>query len=124
MYFSPLLVPYDGSAAADKAVRYVAENFRDPAVEVRLVNVQRPILEDDALRHVAPLIAREARAEGEKILAPAAAVLEEAGVRHAVEVGFGDPAETLVRIAVARGARLIVVGAKQRRTLVDLVRSS
>ena len=124
MYFSPLLVPYDGSPASVHALRYVAENFRDTAVEVVLINIQPPLIHEPELMGLGPALARDDRKEGERILAPARAILEEAGISHTAEVGFGEPAEAVARMAQARGSRHIVAGASHRRSIAHFFRPS
>src|SRR5690349_12332928 len=99
MYFSPLLLAYDGSAASDHALGYVVENLRDTAAEVVVINVQPPLIHEPELMDLGPALARADREEGERILAPARAILRDAGIRHTAEVVFGEPAEAVARAA-------------------------
>jgi nucleotide-binding universal stress UspA family protein len=92
MKSSPLLLAYDGSPASGHALHYVVENLRDTVAKVVLVNVQPPLIHEPELMELGPALARADRAEGERILAPARAVLEEAGISHTAEVAFGEPA--------------------------------
>ena len=122
--FSPLLLPYDGSAASSYALRYVAESLRDTDAKVVVINVQPPLIHEPELMDLGPALARADRAEGERILAPARAVLEEAGISHTAEVAFGEPAEAIARLAQVRGCRLVVAGASRRRPMGRFFRAS
>jgi nucleotide-binding universal stress UspA family protein len=124
MYFSPLMLPYDGSAASAHALRHVVENLRGTAAQVMLVNVQPPLIHEPELMGLGPALARAERKEGEKVLAPARAILQEAGLDHTAEVAFGEPAEVIARMAEAGGSRLVVVGASRRRSIADYLRAS
>ena len=122
--FSPLLLAYDGSPASVHALHYVVENLRDTAAKVVMVNVQPPLIHEPELMDLGPALARADRAEGERILAPARAVLKEAGIGHTAEVAFGEPAAAVARLAQVRGCRLVVAGASHRRPMGGFLRAS
>jgi nucleotide-binding universal stress UspA family protein len=124
MYFSPLMMPYDGSTASAAALRHLADNLRGTAAQVMLVNVQPPLIHEPELMELGPALARADRAEGERALAPARAVLEQAGISHTAEVAFGDPAAVISRLAQARGCQLVVAGASPRRSVADFLGTS
>lgn len=119
-----VLLPFDGSRAALHAVRYVAQNVKGEPVEVRLLNVQRPVLDDPALMHVAHGIVDAHRTAGERVLRAARAILESEGIPHSGEVAFGPSAETIARIAEERQCSLIVMGTRGRHPMVNLFTGS
>jgi nucleotide-binding universal stress UspA family protein len=105
----PLLVPFDGSPAALRAVELLAA-YRGPAsLAPTLLNVQsRPV----TIWPESVLDAREVEAAlveaGEEELRPALARL--AGAEGAVRLGF--PADSIAREAASLGARAIVMGTR------------
>ena len=56
-------------------------------------------------------------AVGERALASGEELLMEAGVAYQKEIYSGDPAETLVTMAVEQGCRAIIMGARGRGAL-------
>jgi nucleotide-binding universal stress UspA family protein len=124
MYFSPLMLPYDGSSASAEALRHLVENLRGTPAQVMLVNVQPPLVHEPEFTELGPALARAERAEGERLLAPARAVLQEAGISHTAEVAFGDPAAVIARLAEARGCQLVVAGVSRRRSVADFLGTS
>ncbi|HYC36142.1 MAG TPA: universal stress protein [Usitatibacter sp.] len=124
MYFSPLLIPYDGSRASRQAVEYVAEHLGASPIEVCLLNVQSPVLDDPSLLHAAGAMVRSHRAIGQRMLEPAREALSAAGIQHTAEVEFGDPADAIAWHAQRGGFNMIVVGNRRQRGLADFFRGS
>src|SRR5690349_21388346 len=124
MHFSPVMLPYDGSPASAHALRYVVENLRGSDAEVVMINVQPPLIHEPELVGLGSALAWADRQEGERILAPARAILDEAGINHTAEVVFGEPADAIARIVDPRGGRLVVAGAGRRRSLAEFFRGS
>ena len=110
----PLLVPFDGSPAALRAVELLAAYRGAASLAPTLLNVQsRPL----TIWPEAMLDAREVEAAlleaGEEELRPALARL--AGAEGAVRLGF--PADSIVREAASLGVRAIVMGTRGRGPL-------
>lgn len=109
-----LLVPVDGSANSDRAVRHVAELARrNPALEVHLLNVQPEIGEWEVrsfLKKEEVEAIEESR--GGDALASARAILDAAGVRYTPQVLIGPVAETIAKTALEQNCDGIVMGTR------------
>jgi nucleotide-binding universal stress UspA family protein len=97
----PVLLAVDGSDASARAASYAAQAF--PGGSMLLLTVL-PREERD----------RESEAEHaervERLAGPARRILREAGVAHEVVVGYGSPAEEILRCAAETDVSAIVVG--------------
>jgi nucleotide-binding universal stress UspA family protein len=119
-----ILVPYDGSYSAIRAVEYVASRA-DAWREVHLLNVQPPIMVRD-VSHYLPVAAMvEAhQAAGEEVLAPVQAVFAALGIATATQVLIGRPAETIAVYAAENECDGIVMGSRGRSAIKNLVLGS
>jgi len=108
-----ILLPVDGSEVSLKAVRVALDMKRQGlAAELVLANVQKPANLYEMMTAPDPeVLERVSQAAGADILAPAAALLNAAGVAYETEVGGGDPAHTIIDIAQRYRCDLIVMGA-------------
>ncbi len=105
-----VLIPIDGSATALRAASYFASLVsRLRPTEVLLLNVQQPAA---------------GSAEGKKLLAPAQAILDKAGVSHTGHVESGDPAAIIADFAKKYGCEQIVMGTHGLSALASLVMGS
>jgi YjbE family integral membrane protein len=111
-----VLLAVDGSESAARAVKELMtlrDDLRDPAaVELHLVNVQRPLPGD-----VSPFVVEKTRQEyhrerGDAALAPARATLDAAGYRYQVHELVGEPGATIAALADQIGADMIVMGTR------------
>jgi nucleotide-binding universal stress UspA family protein len=105
-----ILLPIDGSKSSLSAAKYVAKlakNSRSPAV-VTLESVV-----DDYLREVS-----------EKELKAAQKVLDTARVKHNIVIKRGHIADEIVALANKDKVDLIVMGAKGRGGLLDVLMGS
>ena len=121
-----LLVPTDGSENALRAARYVAELARHGlAVEVVLLNVQRPVMSGE-VGQVAPIeIAEDKRAlAAGAAVAAARAPLEAAKVPVTVHEAIGRAAEEIAAAAEALGCDGIVMGRRGLGAIASLVLGS
>jgi YjbE family integral membrane protein len=111
-----VLLAVDGSEGAAKAVRHLialGQNLREPqALDVHLLNVQRPVSGD-----VSTFVAGEAlddyyRERSEQALAPARALVAAAGLAPHEHRRVGDPGPLISEVARVEGSDLIVMGAR------------
>ena len=106
-----LLVPVDESLQAIDALRYIVERLDGYVTGVHLVNVQRPIMSGDVGSAVsASMVAELRQAAGERVLGLVRQALGDPVIPVTSQVAFGDPAETICRIAEERSCNGIVVG--------------
>ena len=118
-----ILVPVDGSQAADVAVDYVIEQARAAPVTVHLLNVQPSVMSGDvSVLTSARAVEERRRAAGERALRRARRMLAAARVEHVTEVVLGAPAEAIVRYASANGCSKIVMSAATSGFLEGLLR--
>jgi nucleotide-binding universal stress UspA family protein len=124
-----VLIPIDGSDPAMRAVRsFIGLARSAPAMHAILLNVEPavPLMQrmvdgrpGEVRRIEGPL-----RDKGEKLLAPAKAELERAGVRYTSFVEFGDPADVIVARAKEWTVDLIVMGTQGRGGIGSLLLGS
>jgi nucleotide-binding universal stress UspA family protein len=108
-----ILLPFDGSATALEAVRYVIRLADDGLdVVVVLANVQEPpSLYELMVAHDPQVIEQVSAKAGANILQVAQALLEDADLTYESEVASGDPAHTLIDILENYGCDMVVMGA-------------
>ncbi len=101
-----ILLGCDGSEATVRAARYVAAMHR-PEAEVLLLTVMPHEAQPGAAFTGAP---GEHERRVEQATGEATRILHEAGVRARVIVGYGSPAEEILRCAAQEGVEAIIVG--------------
>ncbi len=122
-----ILLPIDGSKASLNAAKYVAKfakNSRSP-VTVTLANIH----DDAGLNHVKQFVAKNVvddylREISEKELKPAQKVLDAAGVKHTMVIKRGHISNEIMALANKDKVDLIVMGAKGRSGLLDILMGS
>lgn len=122
-----VLLPIDGSKSSLNAAKYVAKfakNSRSP-VSVTLVSVH----DDAGLGHVKQFVAKSVvddylREISEKALKPAQKVLDTAQVKHSMVIKRGHISEEIINLANKEKVDLIVMGAKGRSGLLDILMGS
>jgi nucleotide-binding universal stress UspA family protein len=123
-----ILVATDGTNHALNAVKYASRLVRMLAPgshSITLVSVH----DDAGLRHAKAFVGREAVASylrdlSEKELKPAIKLLDASGFPHHVEVRTGHVAKEILACAAKGKFDLIVLGAKGRAALSDLLLGS
>jgi len=118
--FMKILVPTDGSACALRAVKY-ATTLR-PKLSVTLISVH----DDVGLKHLKKFMPKGTvsdylREQSDKELKTARAVLNKAGVPHDIIIKTGHVADEIAKAAKGGKYDLIVMGAKGRSILSDLL---
>lgn len=108
-----ILVPVDGSALAQRAVRHSVKLVRQGLrAHLVLLNVQEPAtLYEMVTAPDAEVLARVGAEAGIDMLQPAEALAAEAGVPYEREVVRGDPARMIIEVAERYACGLIVMGA-------------
>jgi len=122
-----LLIPIDGSAAANHAVDHVIASvagFKE-APQVCLLNVQWKL----ATGNVKLFINQDTindyyREQGMAALADARAKLDAAGLAYSYHISVGTPAEAIVQYAQEQGVDQITISAHGQNTLSDLLLGS
>ena len=111
-----ILLASDGSAGAARALEQMLalrQNLREPqAVELHLLNVQRPVSGDVASFVAARSLEDYHHERADKALQPARDRLQAAGLEFREHRHVGDPGPTIANVAAAEGCDLIVMGAR------------
>ncbi|MEO5691904.1 MAG: universal stress protein [Usitatibacter sp.] len=122
-----ILVATDGSKPALRAVKFASNLVRQlsSSSTITLISVH----DDAGLRHAQAFVGRRAvvgylRELSEKELRPAQKVLDAAGIKYTTEVRTGHVAQEIVQRAKAGKFDLIVLGAKGRSAIADLLLGS
>ena len=121
-----ILLPFDGSPSAARALRYVVQLTQMQAeTEVHLVNVQ-PLANEWIVHRLLPEaeLAAMAQEYGEAALAPALAELTAADIKTITHIERGEIAQTLARVATETHCTQIVMGTRGLSTLGDLLLGS
>ncbi len=100
-----VLLPFDGSPPARRALEYVAAMDRGNDFHVHVLNVQAPTIDDEV--YLQPLLN-----EGERIVRVASRHLEARSISHSTRVAVGYPSDTIVLSAKAERFTDIVMGVR------------
>ena len=119
-----ILLPIDGSKTSLNAAKYVtqlAANMRSKC-SVTLINVN----DDFGLNHVKQFVSKSVvddylREISEKELKPAQKVLDAAGVKHNMVIKRGHVSKEILATATKEKFDMIVMGAKGRGGVLDLL---
>jgi len=120
-----VLVPFDGSDCAMRAVKHAIDFAKDhAAIEVHLLNVQEPIAMKevvfrDRLSDLRELELQRAQA-GNLLLEPACVLLRDAGVPCGAHVSVGEPAPAIAEHARKYHCGLIVMGTRGMGLVANL----
>lgn len=108
-----ILVPFDGSESATRALRHAASLVREnPAVRLELLCVIDPMtMHTRAVSSDADLGDLQAQ-EAHKISQPARQLLDEAGVAYQVQSRVGSPANEIAEHVRESGCDAIVMGTR------------
>jgi nucleotide-binding universal stress UspA family protein len=123
-----ILVATDGSKPALHAVKFAARLFRElssTSNSITLISVH----DDIGLRHAKAIVGSDAVADylrelSDRELRPARRVLDAAGIAHDMEVRRGHISQQIIACAKAGKFDLIVLGAKGRGALSDILLGS
>lgn len=124
-----ILVPVDGSDASNAGLQHAVQLAKDQKAELRVLHVVHDYLIADG-RHAMTRsvdLLNDLRAQGQQVLAAAAASAAQHGVQagtEAVESPLGPVGAVISEYAATYGADLIVIGTHGRRGLRRLVMGS
>lgn len=120
------LIPVDGSANSDRAVKHVIAMAEGrELVEIHLLNVQEPADNWELKRFMPPSeIEAMQESRGGDSLASARELLDKAGIRYTPHVLIGPVAETIARFALEQGCNKIVMGTRGSTSLGSLLLGS
>jgi len=109
-----ILVPLDGSKAAQRALRHALQLARDSGAELRLLNVQPPMPMYGPVRATMNASQYHAACEAlaKKALQPAQRLLARSRVKYLAHVFYGKPGETIVEAARRLKCAAIVMGTR------------
>lgn len=122
-----VLVPFDGSASAKRAVQYLVDFSKVyPDIQVHLLNVQR---EPNLYGNYVPAsmlddLRKGAIQHAEKVNREAALLLEQAGISHQSHVAVGDVVTEVVAAVKRLGCNTVVMGTRGMGSLGNLVMGS
>jgi nucleotide-binding universal stress UspA family protein len=120
-----ILVPTDDSPSALRAVQHVIDlAMRGLAVEVHLLNVQRPVRGAAAALIAHSELNDYHREEGMKVLEGARKLVEQAGLPMHLHVGVGDADKTVLAFARRLGCQQIVMGTRGLSGVAGLIMGS
>lgn len=107
-----ILLAVDGSEHSQRATHYVVKTLTGcEAVRLTLLNVQPPVDAPEIRSHMtAAEIEAMQQSRGGDALAPARAILDQAGVAYTPVVLIGPVAETIAQYAREQGCDKIVMG--------------
>lgn len=120
-----ILVATDGSKNALRAVKFAIEQVKSNSAKnnsITLVSVH----DDVGLRHAKSFVGSDAindylRELSDKELKPAVKLLDDAGVKHSMVIKTGHVAEEIGKLAQKEKFDMVVLGAKGRSAIIDLL---
>lgn len=122
-----ILVPFDGSDAAKRAVQFVANSFNaSMPVQVNILNIQENpgYLGDYIDQATVRLVEQDLAEKGRKVVLEAAEILQQRAIPHQLHISSGVVAETVVRQADVLGCNSIVMGTRGLGALSGLLLGS
>jgi len=122
-----ILIPIDGSAAANRAVDHVIASLAGlkEAPQVCLLNVQWKLASGNVKLFInQDTINDYYREQGMSALAEARAKLDAAGLAYSYHISIGTPAEAIVQYAQEQQVDQIVISAHGQGTLSDMLLGS
>lgn len=112
-----ILLAYDGSESAWRGAAYILKLLeRNPAVKVTVLTVALYLTNPHYIKSLESLgqIEGASLKKASEIQAKVIALFEQAGFKPEAAVTLGEPASTITRFALEKGANLIVIGTRGR----------
>jgi nucleotide-binding universal stress UspA family protein len=119
-----ILVPVDGSANSDRAVRFAIEQIKLSGGALHLLNVQLPL--GGAIRSFIRKADIDAyhREEGEQALVSAVRIATEAGIAPETHIVVGRPGTIVADFARRLDPRMVVMGTRGHTGLAGMLLGS
>jgi len=117
-----ILVPVDGSANSDRAVRFALDVAKGE--KIHFLNVQAPVGGAISMFVKKGDIDNYHREEGEKGLASALKLAADAGIAVEKHISVGRPGAVVAQFAKRMQARMVVVGTRGHTGLAGLAMGS
>ena len=118
------LVPVDGSANSDRAVRFLiqqAGNSKEP-FEIHLLNVQHPF--PGTIKGVAEQARQYHHDEGMKAMAGASKLLDDAKLKYTPHIGVGEVGEIVAHFVRDLKCEQVVMGTRGMSSVANMVLGS
>ena len=120
-----ILLPFDGSHAAQRALQYAIAKTASARLHIHVVNVQPPVMAGDVTLFTSARAVEESRRNiGMTLLKPATAALRARHVFHTAHVALGDAAEEIAKSAERFACTKIVMGTRAMGILRSLLSRS
>lgn len=119
-----ILVPFDGSANAKRALDYAIAFAQRTGEELHILNVQTPLSGDVSGFVGGANVKQYHHDEGEKVLAPAVRKLEQAGVVFHKHIGVGQPGPVTSEFAEQLKCTHIIMGTRGLGSALGLLLGS
>ena len=122
-----VLVPFDGSENAKRALQYLVEFSRVyPDLEVHVLNVQSaPVLYGDYItREMVEQMNTSALQHSADVNNEAAEILQAANVRHQIHQSTGEVVKEVAKAVKALGCDTVVMGTRGMSNLSNLLMGS
>ena len=119
-----ILVPYDGSANAKRALQYAIDTAGRTGDEIHILNVQTPVSGDIAGFVGGASIKQYHHDEGDKVLASAKRLLEKAGLVFHAHIGVGQPGPVIDEFADQLKCTHVIMGTRGHGAALGLLLGS
>ena len=120
-----ILVPVDGSANAERAVKHAIEIGKAcQTAEIHLLNVQPPVRGDVSSFIGGGTIENWHREEAEKALAGAKKLLDGSGLSYKVHISIGNPGDVIAGFAKKLACTQIIMGTRGLGSALGLLLGS
>jgi nucleotide-binding universal stress UspA family protein len=122
--FETILVPFDGSATAKRALDYAIEFAKRTGEELHILNVQTPLSGDVSGFVGGANVKQYHHDEGEKVLAPGLRQMEKAGIVFHKHIGVGQAGPVISEFAEQLKCTHVVMGTRGLGSALGLLLGS
>lgn len=115
-----ILLASDGSRSSTNAAKYLVKHLLREKPDVLVLNADAPLSRSVAIELGSDEVARYHAENSVAALKPVLSLLQRARVKHREKSLVGDPASTILEVAVKEKCDLIVMGSHGRNALKSL----
>ncbi|MDH5576859.1 MAG: universal stress protein [Betaproteobacteria bacterium] len=120
-----ILVPVDGSEAAERALRLAAQRARESQAEVHLLHVEPPAAAEELRAYaVRPELEKMRESASARVLKEAADALAAEKVPHTAHLQRGEVARTIARFTAAHDIGEVIMGTRGMGALGSMLLGS